>query len=278
MDAILIYADTPRADLALVELAREKQIRYKSCSQEGALPEWLSMRSFSALLLPATFSSKKQKEYADLLWQKSPSAHCVVYSLDAEEKAQDSNVARLNGISLYQGPDALKDLGVLFDRMQQARELKQHDFKVMVVEDLDSPRDIICVFVESLGYPGVVGKSSANEALKELEEDPDAYSCIITDIQMPKINGVEFIDIVRHHKKLQHIPVVVLTAHGTIDVLVDSLQAGASGFLVKPPKKADLVRELSRAARIKSGKESPRLASHNEAEQIRRIIEEQGLV
>ncbi len=277
MDSVLIFADTPSADLALVELAREKGVRYKSCSSEESLCEWLGMRTFSALLLPASIAEKDQRNYAQLLWEKSPSAHCVVYDLE-QGAQQNAGMARLNGLSLYQGEHALRDLGELFERMLQATELAQSDFKVMIVEDLDSPRDIICAFVESIGYRGVIGKSSASDALKELESNPDAVSCIITDIQMPKINGVEFIDIVRHHKKLQHIPIVVLTAYGTIDVLVDSLQAGASGFLVKPPKKADLVRELSRAARIKSGKESPRLASHNEAEQIRRIIEEQGLV
>jgi FixJ family two-component response regulator len=74
------------------------------------------------------------------------------------------------------------------------------------------------------------------------------------------------------------LPVIVLTAHGTVDALVDCLKAGASGFLVKPPAAKDLQHELGRAKRIAEHQLSPRLATDNEADSIRQILEDRDLV
>ena len=52
---------------------------------------------------------------------------------------------------------------------QNRPALDQDKFSILVVEDLDSPRDIICFYLESLGYKSVTGKSSAKEAMAELE-------------------------------------------------------------------------------------------------------------
>ena len=124
----------------------------------------------------------------------------------------------------------------------------------------------------------VAGKRSAKEALAELENSPGEYSCIVTDIRMPVIDGHALIDLVRKNPKLEHIPIIALTAYGTVDCLIECLKAGASGFLVKPPKKDDLARELGRAYRIVRHHASPRLASTDEVELIRNILIERGWV
>lgn len=274
---VLLFGTNMDVLTELSECVSACDLRVKTSSEKTNAKEWLTLHEHSLLLLPADLKRSHILELADTLWQTSPEAPCVIYNVDSKSYV-DVEWAKLNGLQLLTCEEKLSEqIAKICETVSKKPKTGSDKFEIMVVEDLDSPRDIICVFIESLGYPSVVGKSSASDALKELEENPDKFSCIITDIRMPHISGVEFIDIIRHHDKLRHLPIIVLTAHGTIDILVDSLQAGASGFLAKPPKKSDVIREMSRAIRISQGKESPRLATHGEAEQIRRVIEEQGL-
>src|SRR5690606_29971959 len=111
----------------------------------------------------------------------------------------------------------------------------------------------------------IKGVASAKEAITELTESPEGYHCVLTDVRMPEMTGRDLIEYMRGDQKLKTMPVIVLTAIGTIENLVDCLKAGASGFLVKPPKKDDILRELSRAFRIVAGGENPRLAEPEEA-------------
>ena len=179
------------------------------------------------------------------------------------------------GLKLFQVKKVLKRLETLLDSFARVRA-QTNSVSIMVVEDLESPRDIICAYVEGLGNYVVEGKASAKEAMQELETNPEKFSCILTDIRMPEIDGKEFLQFIRQHPALQHLPVIVLTAYGTMDTLVDCLKVGATGFLAKPPKKNDLLRELARAQRVNQGLASPRLATREEADELRNILADKG--
>ena len=62
--------------------------------------------------------------------------------------------------------------------------------------------------------------------------DREKFDLLLTDIRMPDIDGIDVIRHVRSHNK--EIPIIVITAHGTLDVAVDALRLGAQGFLLKP--------------------------------------------
>lgn len=231
----------------------------------------MRQRSFDLLLVDCDFSRDDYTALGAAFWAGSISGLAYVAPFEGElsEPSTFYKVLGYHPVSFEELLSVLKSLGA-----SDPTASSPDAFPILVVEDLDSPRDIICIFIESLGFAPVTGVGSANEALTLLEEDPSQFKCIVTDIRMPKISGKEFIEIVRSHDRMQHIPIIVLTAFGTLDMLVDCLHLGASGFLVKPPKKADMLRELSRAVRISQNKEHPRLASHQEAEYIRKMVEE----
>jgi len=276
MASILIYCANLEDGTKLSDLAESRGLRVKLTDEVKNLLSWASIGSFDLVFIHHSLSISKQQEVAGLIWQKNPYASFVVYDLN-EDSQVSRHELRLFGAELYKGKEALPALERHLSAIKPAHSPEARDFNVLVVEDLDSPRDIICFFLESMGFPKVVGKSSAKEAMQELENNPKLYSCVITDIRMPEISGRELIEMIRRHGKLQHLPIVVLTAHGTIDCLVECLGAGASGFLVKPPKKQDLTRELARALRILANHESPRLVTMDEAEQVRDILARKGL-
>ena len=85
---------------------------------------------------------------------------------------------------------------------------------------------------------------------------------------MPEISGIELTKKIRRNGKLKHLPVVMLTAYSSPEHLVDCVKAGASGFLVKPPRKNLLQQELGKARRIYNSRQSPRLCDPSDAERL----------
>jgi CheY-like chemotaxis protein len=252
---------------SIEEACRQHDLRLKEVNSFSIAKEWLGLREFDLIFVHSAYSDADRDAFAGLAWRQTPLTYLVVFDLEASE-AESEQDGRLAGYEVALGSHAVEVIEDIISRIKTLRDRGNDVPEVMVVEDLDSPRDIICSYVESLGGCRATGMPSAMEALKELEADPDRWACVITDMRMPRVDGKELIEMVRRHRKLQHLPVIVLTAYGTLDTLVDCLKAGASGFMVKPPRKQDLIRELSRALRILEFKQSPRLATEGDVEVI----------
>lgn len=275
-DVIIVHFDQIESEM-IEKMAADAGFRSKITAAPQTAKEWIKISDFSAVFLHRYFPIKEQRELSSILWAGNPESTFVVFDLESGSEFEIGE-ARLLGAEVAAGPRAIAVLKEVFERLSQKRSLRSTDFRIMVVEDLDSPRYVISLYIENLGYSLVDGMSSAKEALEHLEGNPEKYSCVVTDIRMPGMDGKQLIDAIRRNAKLQHIPIIVLTAYGTTDALVGCLEAGASGFLVKPPKKADLMRELSRARRIAAKQANPRLANPDEVEMIRQILESRGLV
>ncbi len=273
-DLLLLGGDSKSA-FEIEELAKRLGFRVKCIFEMPLAIEWIKLKSFDAVCVPSGASIESQQPLADLLWRANPLAPLVVYDFAAGAGVVNRR-ARLFGADVAAGPAALLQIERILLNVKPSGSIKSENFRILVVEDLDSPRDIICAYVESLGFPSVEGVRSAREALDLLGKDPQHFSCVLTDIRMPRMTGEEMLRELRADKKLQHLPVVVLTAYGTVDCLIDCLKAGASGFLVKPPKRNDIVREVSRAYRLFSSGADPRLISSEEADSLRELLLERG--
>ena len=107
---------------------------------------------------------------------------------------------------------------------------------VFVVDDDPSVRRAIQRLVESVGLQ-VELFGSAQEFLRS--KRPDAPSCLVLDVRLPGISGLDF------QRELAdaniHIPIVFITAHGDIAMTVRAMKAGAVEFLTKPFRDQDLL-------------------------------------
>lgn len=284
-DLLVVTSDNHLAD-HFVELAQKSVLQTgKKCEFRAKVAltpalgqEWAATSIFDLVLFDQDLDDVEVEILTEKLWKKSPAAEVVIFNKHTVTEEDRKWKACVLGAEYVFGATLEKKLEGIFARVARRKLEDSKDFKLLVVEDLDSPRDVICSYIENLGYPKVQGVSSVKEALKILESNPKEYSCVITDINMPDINGKDFIRSLRAHKNLQHLPVVVVTAYGSVDNLVDCLKVGASGFLVKPPSRKQLEKELSRALRIALGAKNPRLANAPEVEQLMGVIIERGLI
>jgi two-component system chemotaxis response regulator CheY len=121
-------------------------------------------------------------------------------------------------------------------------------FKVLIVEDSKASREFIAATVEAVDGVEAVTTSSGFEALKILPRH--RFDLIITDINMPDINGLELINFVKKNPRYRDTPLFVITTEGRAQDRDKGLALGAAEYLIKPFEPRSLEGLLKRYLRI----------------------------
>lgn len=117
--------------------------------------------------------------------------------------------------------------------------------KVLVVEDSPSMRSMLTNIIETeTGHLDleIVEASSGFEALKILPHH--RFDAVLTDINMPDINGLELVSFLKNHPTYSQIPVMVVSTEGSSEDRRRAEALGAEDYLVKPFAPADLIDKL----------------------------------
>ncbi len=125
-----------------------------------------------------------------------------------------------------------------------------HMGEILLVDDDPDLLKLISLRLESVGYR-VRTADSGETALAALAVARP--SAVITDLRMPGIDGLQLFDAI--HRQHPALPVIILTAHGTIPDAVSATQRGVFGFLTKPFDSQDLLQKV--AAAVKVGGDGP---------------------
>ncbi len=102
---------------------------------------------------------------------------------------------------------------------------------VLVVDDLEMNREVLCRRLRRLGYL-VMEAESGRRALAMLETE--AFDLVLLDILMPELDGYEVLRRIKDNEHLRHLPVLMISAVGDIASVVRCLEAGADDYLTKP--------------------------------------------
>ena len=115
--------------------------------------------------------------------------------------------------------------------------------RILIVEDEEKLRRVVQLQLQSAGFD-VDQAGSAEEALRLI----DRASLVITDLKMPGMDGLELLGLIRRQN--QNLPVVVITAFGTVENAVEAMKAGAADFLQKPFSLDHLVVVVEKAMEV----------------------------
>ena len=116
------------------------------------------------------------------------------------------------------------------------------NYKILVVDDEPTIRTAISDYLKRFNFSvfEAVDGEEAKVVLKKEELD-----LVITDVDMPKFNGLELLSYVKEHN--QKAEVIVITGYGTIEMAVEVMRLGAFIFLQKPIKLPDLKGQVEKA-------------------------------
>ena len=105
--------------------------------------------------------------------------------------------------------------------------------RILIVEDSPTMRSLLVSALEALDQPVKITEvASGFEALRELPRT--AYDLILTDINMPDINGLELVSFVKSNAAFRSIPLVIVSTEGSERDRDKGLCLGADAYLVKP--------------------------------------------
>ncbi|GAB4483476.1 MAG: ATP-binding protein [Thermodesulfovibrionales bacterium] len=107
--------------------------------------------------------------------------------------------------------------------------METREFTTLVVDDEKPIRDTLCAALEMNGYP-TIQAADGSVALEVFRNEQPAL--IVTDIQMPNMNGLELLRAVK--KEAPDTCVVIMTGYGTEETAIDAIRFGASNYLKKP--------------------------------------------
>lgn len=102
----------------------------------------------------------------------------------------------------------------------------------LIVDDLKSIRQIVKNTISRMGCKSFVISSDGQQAMEELEVAEVDF--IISDWNMPKVSGFELLKWVRENSRLKNTPFLMVTAEATKEQILEAMQIGVSGYVVKP--------------------------------------------
>jgi len=120
--------------------------------------------------------------------------------------------------------------------------------RVLLVEDSSTMRSYVVTILESVGVGDIVQVPSGFAALKELPGS--RFDLIITDVNMPDINGLELIRYIRSSPTLAQVPMIAISTEGRDRDRERCLRLGANEYLAKPFRPEALIAAVQRQLRL----------------------------
>lgn len=120
------------------------------------------------------------------------------------------------------------------------------NINILVIDDEAFMRSLITRLLRELGVPEVLTASDGKEGLDKLAHGGGHVDLVICDLEMPNMDGFEFVAALRADKALPRsdVPVLILTGHSDAEYVHKAVELGIHGFLVKPVSREALTSRI----------------------------------
>ena len=107
------------------------------------------------------------------------------------------------------------------------------DLKFLVVDDSITMRRILINSLNKLGYEDIIEAGDGKDALAKLYSEP-GINFIITDWNMPNMDGLTFVKSIKEDSNLAGIPILMVTTRSLKEDILDAMKVGVNNYIVKP--------------------------------------------
>jgi len=104
--------------------------------------------------------------------------------------------------------------------------------KILVVDDFSTMRRIVKNVLKQLGFEKLEDAEDGEQAYNKLKND--SFGFVITDWNMPNLDGLGLLKKVRSDEKLKELPILMVTAEAEKDKVIEAIKAGVNNYIVKP--------------------------------------------
>ena len=125
------------------------------------------------------------------------------------------------------------------------------DARFLIVDDFSTMRRILRNLLKEIGFNNAEEAEDGAVALNMLRNGK--YDFVVSDINMPNMDGFTLLKNIRADDGLKHLPVLMVTAEAKKEDIINAAQNGASGYIVKPFTKATLEEKIEKIFQKPSG-------------------------
>ena len=126
--------------------------------------------------------------------------------------------------------------------MQETQGVFAMSKKILIVDDSATVRQQVRVALEQVGFI-VIEAVDGQDAVQKIS---GGFNGIVCDVNMPRMNGVEFVEVVKKLPEHASLPILMLTTEGSPELIRRAKAAGAKGWIVKPFKPDQLVAAMQK--------------------------------
>ena len=116
--------------------------------------------------------------------------------------------------------------------------------KFLIVEDSPTMRQMIAFSLKRFQHAQITEAVDGLDALRKLS-GPEKFDLILTDINMPVMDGLKLVSLVRQNASLRDIPIIIITTEGAEEDRERGLALGANAYIAKPIQSSHLIRTIS---------------------------------
>ena len=117
------------------------------------------------------------------------------------------------------------------------------NYTFLVVDDSPTMRQLICFSLKRIPGSKIVEANDGVDALKKLGQE--TFSLILTDINMPVMDGLTLVTMIRKNPEYATLPIIVVTTEGAEDDRKQGLALGANAYVSKPVKTGELLKTVN---------------------------------
>ena len=104
--------------------------------------------------------------------------------------------------------------------------------KVLVVDDFATMRKIVRNILKQIGFEDITEAEDGSVALRMIKSE--SVGLVVTDWNMPNMSGLDLLREIRQNPQTAHLPVLMVTAEGLKENVMDAVKAGVNNYVVKP--------------------------------------------
>ncbi len=213
-----------------------------AAAKGGDLEAQMALATLHELgLIPTSSMTEAMRWYSKAAKSGDPLAALFlgeIYKQGTKELTADSKMAEsyfqlAEKGGFRQPEDRLREVGIVSTRT------------ILVVEDSQTLRVLTRTLLKNSGYE-VVEAANAAQAIRFLQSGAHV-DLILSDVEMPNMDGVEMLDVIRNRLKLRELPVVMVTSVRKVEVLKKAKQLGVQGWVLKPFENEILLQIVKKA-------------------------------
>lgn len=115
--------------------------------------------------------------------------------------------------------------------------------KIMIIDDSEMIRNFHCYILKSAGFEVITAIDGA-DALEKIYSSSEKLDMVVTDINMPNMDGYTFIERLREDEEYEDLPIIIVSTEDELKDMQRGYQAGANIYIVKPTEPDVLVENI----------------------------------